>query len=121
MLVLQNTPPATAEFGGLRAEHRVVPLDAAKFDLTFDLTETAAEGIAGTVTYATDLFDRTTAERVADLLARALSAFAARPDVSLSRADLIAPGERTSILGAWSGGRDDGAGSCLHEVVATQA
>ncbi|MFI8304175.1 amino acid adenylation domain-containing protein [Streptomyces sp. NPDC085927] len=119
MLVLQNTPPVTAEFTGLRAEHEVVDLDVAKFDLTLDLTETD-DGITGTLKYAADLFDRATVERVAQLLSRALTVFAADPHTPIGRADLLTPAERDLLLGRRSD-RFAGISRCLHEVVAEQA
>ncbi|MGW0534030.1 amino acid adenylation domain-containing protein [Streptomyces sp. NPDC003032] len=120
MLVLQNTPPCTADFTGLRAEHEVVDLDVAKFDLTLDLAE-SGDGITGTLKYATDLFDRGTAERFARLLARALAVFAAAPHTSIGRAELLTPAERNLLLDQWSGRSDDGISRPLHEVIAEQA
>ncbi|GAA1293377.1 hypothetical protein GCM10009634_46940 [Saccharothrix xinjiangensis] len=119
MLVLQNTPPAAPDFGGLDARHRVVDLDVAKFDLTVDVTETA-DGVAGAVKYATDLFDRATAERFATGLTRLLSAFAADPDTPITAADLLDDAERERVLVTWNGaeGPED---RCAHELIADQA
>uniref|UniRef100_UPI0031D54BDF amino acid adenylation domain-containing protein n=1 Tax=Saccharothrix mutabilis TaxID=33921 RepID=UPI0031D54BDF len=108
MLVLQNTPPATARFAGLDAEHRVVDLDVAKFDLTFDLTETD-DGITGALKYATDLFDRATADRFAATLTRLLTTLAADPGTSITAADPLSAEDRERLLTTWNGapGRSD--------------
>ncbi|MFC6093060.1 non-ribosomal peptide synthase/polyketide synthase [Saccharothrix lopnurensis] len=119
MLVLQNTPPVEAGFPGLRTEHRVVDLDVAKFDLTIDVTETA-DGITGAVKYATDLFDRATAERFATALARLLAAVAADPGTPITAVELLDAEERERLLVTWNGG-PDATPRCAHELVAEQA
>ncbi|GAB2962967.1 amino acid adenylation domain-containing protein [Saccharothrix stipae] len=120
MLVLQNTPPVTADFTGLRAEHRVVDLDVAKFDLTLDLTETD-HGITGTVKYATDLFDRTTAERFATALTRLLTAVATAPDTPITAVDLLDADERERLLSTWNGAPARGDDRPAHVVFAERA
>ncbi len=120
MLVLQNTPPATADFPGLRAEHRVVDLDVAKFDLTFDLTETG-DGLTGVLKYATDLFDRATAERFATALTRLLTAVATAPDTPITAIDLLDADERERLLSTWNGAPARGDHRPAHVVFAEQA
>ncbi|MCE6998605.1 amino acid adenylation domain-containing protein [Saccharothrix sp. S26] len=120
MLVLQNTPPATADFAGLRAEHRVVDLDVAKFDLTLDLTETD-DGLTGALKYATDLFDRATAERFAAALTRLLTAAATAPDTPVTAIDLLADDERERLLSTWNGTPARGDDRPAHVVFAERA
>ncbi|NUS63656.1 MAG: amino acid adenylation domain-containing protein, partial [Saccharothrix sp.] len=120
MLVLQNTPPATADFAGLRAEHRVVDLDVAKFDLTLDLTETG-DGLTGALKYATDLFDRATAERFATALTRLLTAVATTPDAPVTAIDLLGADERERLLSTWNGAPARGDDRPAHVVFAEQA
>ncbi|MFJ6671323.1 amino acid adenylation domain-containing protein [Actinosynnema sp. NPDC091369] len=120
MLVLQNTPPATAEFTGLRAEHRVVDLDVAKFDLTLDLTETD-DGLTGALKYATDLFDRATAERFAAALTRLLTAAAADPDTPITAIELLDADAREQLLTTWNGAPARGDDRPAHVVFAEQA
>jgi non-ribosomal peptide synthetase component F len=122
MLVLQNNAGAVAAFPGLDVEHRVLDLDVAKFDLTLDVTEDARSGgIAGALKYATDLFDRATATRLADGLVRFLDAVSADPDARLGAVDVLAPDERQQMLVEWN----DTATAfpsdvCVHELVAAQ-
>ncbi|WP_394437524.1 amino acid adenylation domain-containing protein [Streptomyces sp. SGAir0957] len=121
MLVLQNTPPASPDLPGVRTEHRVVDLDVAKFDLTFDLAETP-DGVTGTVKYATELYDRTTAERISRLLSRALAVFADHPDATVERAALLTTAEQKELLAAGEGGTGAARSPrTLHHVVAEQA
>ncbi|MFI7388118.1 amino acid adenylation domain-containing protein [Streptomyces sp. NPDC049813] len=121
MLVLQNTPAASPDLPGVRTEHRVVDLDVAKFDLTVDLAETP-DGITGTVKYATELYDRTTAERLTRLLARALTVFADHPDTPVQQAELLTAAEQEELLAAGRGGGGAaGLPRCLHHAVAEQA
>ncbi|ROP35963.1 non-ribosomal peptide synthetase [Saccharothrix texasensis] len=120
MLVLQNTPPVAVDFAGLRAEHRVVDLDVAKFDLTLDLTETG-DGLTGALKYATDLFDRATAERFATALTRLLTAVAAAPDTPITAIDLLAADERERLLSTWNGAPARGDDRPAHVVFAEQA
>ncbi|MGB3438125.1 MAG: amino acid adenylation domain-containing protein [Actinophytocola sp.] len=121
MLVLQNTPPATPDFGDLAAEHHVVDLDVAKFDLTIDLAEQTGGGLAGRLAYATDLFDRATAERFGRGLTRMLTALAADLGTRLGAADLLDDAERTR-LAAWGTGPDlPTVTRRLHDLAATDA
>ncbi|OLF06967.1 hypothetical protein BLA60_29345 [Actinophytocola xinjiangensis] len=118
MLVLQNTPPATPDFG-LAAEHRVVDLDVAKFDLTLDLAEHDGM-LAGRLAYATDLFDRDTALRFAEGLRRVLAAMTDL-DTRLGAADLLDEDER-GRLAAWSVGPELAPVTRrLHDLAATDA
>ncbi|MFE9380895.1 amino acid adenylation domain-containing protein, partial [Streptomyces sp. NPDC006855] len=56
-LQLQNIPTADLALPGADVRHHPVRLNAAKFDLSFTLAE-SVEGLAGSVEFAVDLFDR---------------------------------------------------------------
>ncbi|MFJ6615805.1 amino acid adenylation domain-containing protein [Streptomyces sp. NPDC091289] len=56
-----------------------VPSGTAKFDLTLNAGELPGGGIGGFLEFRTDLFDRSTAQALADRLARLLTAAAERP------------------------------------------
>nr|WP_272918039.1 non-ribosomal peptide synthetase [Actinomadura rayongensis] len=79
---------------------------AAKFDLSFTLQERRTEdggpaGIGGTIGYATDLFDRATAETLAARLTRVLDQVAADPRRRLSRVDVMNDRE-AALLDGWN-------------------
>ncbi|HEU4325265.1 MAG TPA: condensation domain-containing protein, partial [Roseiflexaceae bacterium] len=88
-LVLQNAPMPTLELPGLvlRPWGLEQATATARFDLLIDLTE-QADGIAGVLEYATDLFQSATIERFAGLYRTLLAAVAA--DAGRSRAELHA-------------------------------
>ncbi len=70
--------------------------------------------------YATDVFDRPTAERIASWLGRVLAAVAADADVRIGSIEIMSADERAQVL-AWSGSVGDVAGDCVHERFAAQA
>ncbi|MGB8839988.1 MAG: amino acid adenylation domain-containing protein, partial [Aliidongia sp.] len=65
------------------------------------MTETA-DGLSGTVEYATDLFDRATIQALADRLVRVLEAMAEEPERRVGELDLLSPAERRQILVEWN-------------------
>ncbi|MGP3979458.1 condensation domain-containing protein, partial [Streptomyces sp. 8N114] len=88
---------------GLEVALEQVGTATAKFDLSFNLSElTAAEDgartVHGTVEYATDLFERTTAEALAERYVRVLRQLVTRPDRPLSTLRVLDPDEERSLL-----------------------
>jgi amino acid adenylation domain-containing protein/non-ribosomal peptide synthase protein (TIGR01720 family) len=101
MLVLQNAPAGSLEIQDLCL--RPVSVDAAtsKFDLTLILEE--HEGVlAGTVEYATDLFDAATIDRLAGHFERLLAAALAAPGLSAAELPLLTEAERHQLLRGWN-------------------
>ncbi|GLZ28518.1 hypothetical protein Lesp02_07080 [Lentzea sp. NBRC 105346] len=76
-LALQNTPLDRFTLPGLTTRFEPVSTATARFDLAIQLNE--VDGLSGTIEYATDLFDRPTVERFAELWLRALDTLAADP------------------------------------------
>ncbi|MFG2285699.1 amino acid adenylation domain-containing protein [Streptomyces sp. NPDC048595] len=108
MLALQNTPGAALGLPGLEISGQEIPVDVARFDLTLHLHETYGPdgdqgGIEGVVEYSTDLFDRDTAERLADGFVRLLESVAADPGRRVGDIELLTPEQRAVILGEWGG------------------
>nr|AAZ23077.1 peptide synthetase [Streptomyces fradiae] len=98
---------AAPELDGLTVSGRPLGVTTSKFDLTFALTETRAHdggpaGLRGALEYSTDLFDRGTAERLAERFARVLQAAVAAPGTRLDQIDVLLPGERALLEGEWS-------------------
>ncbi|AYN31632.1 hypothetical protein DUI70_1129 [Streptomyces albus] len=102
MLVLQNTPAAHPSLAGTRVRPEEVRLGAAKFDLTFSLTEHSGPdgfaGMTGAVEYASDLFRAETAEALGARFVQVLAAVAEDPGLRLSAVDVLLPGERHELL-----------------------
>ncbi len=79
MLVLQNAPVESLEIRDLRLRPVGGAGTTAKFDLTLSLEERDG-GLAGTVEYATDLFDAATIDRLIRHFERLLAAAVAAPE-----------------------------------------
>ena len=58
---------------------------------------------AGVVTYATDLFDRATIERLVGWFGRVIEAVVADASVVVGEVSLLDRGERDLVLSGWSG------------------
>ncbi|HEX6199064.1 MAG TPA: condensation domain-containing protein, partial [Thermoanaerobaculia bacterium] len=90
---------------------------AAKFDLSL-YVEAGAGGLRAAVEYRTDLFDRTTAERLLGHYDRLLAAVAEAPGTRLSELPLLTPAERHQVAVAWAEPPGVVAPpACLHELV----
>ncbi|GAA2515988.1 hypothetical protein GCM10010423_04260 [Streptomyces levis] len=126
-LVLQNTPAAGLTLPGVDVTPEPAGSGTSRFDLFFSVTERPAPqtapagsfgGVRATVEYSTDLFDRATVEAMAARWIRLLEAVTADPARPIGHADLLAPDERTRLLGA-SG--DPVAPACLPVLFEAQA
>ena len=102
MFTLQNNAEAGLEFPGLEAEFLDVGTGTAKFDLSWGLVEREGGGLDGGLEFAADLFDRGTAEGLAERLVRVLEVVAADPGVRVSRVEVLGPGERARVLTGWN-------------------
>ncbi|MFD5028670.1 amino acid adenylation domain-containing protein, partial [Streptomyces sp. NPDC058373] len=102
MIVLQNTPRSEFDLPGLRAEAVASARDAAQFDLTFSFAERDGRLLAA-AEYSTDLFDRTTVERMCrhwlTLAAQAVGA----PALPVAQLTMLESAERAALLALSSG------------------
>jgi natural product biosynthesis luciferase-like monooxygenase protein/amino acid adenylation domain-containing protein len=104
MFALQNAPLGELALPGL--ELSPVGLDAgiAKFDLSLVLQKGEA-GFAGTLDYNTDLFDRTTADRMLEQLLVLLAGVVEHPGRRLLELPLLTESERHQVLLEWAASR----------------
>jgi len=102
MLVLQNNAEASFALAGLDVEADQAGTGNAKFDLALAFAERPSGGLDAYLQYATDLFDRGTAESLLAGLVRLLTAVAADPDTFLSRVELLSGEERHRLLVRWN-------------------
>ncbi|MEL5450757.1 amino acid adenylation domain-containing protein [Serratia bockelmannii] len=86
---------------GLQAEAIDAGYAAAKYDMTLDLTEIGEE-IAGSLYYATALFDRETAERYGIYLRQVLQSIALAAPQPVSQLALLPQNERQRLLHGWN-------------------
>ncbi|MGW9432880.1 amino acid adenylation domain-containing protein, partial [Streptomyces decoyicus] len=82
--------------------------DTSKFDLEFGLEEKVtadglAAGMAGTVDFATDLFDRASVHAITARLERLLRAAVADASQPIADLDILSAPERTTLLHTWPG------------------
>ncbi|GGY40484.1 hypothetical protein GCM10010363_21540 [Streptomyces omiyaensis] len=93
---------------GLAVEYVPFRIRSAKFDLVFSFTEhTPADGAPGSLTcrleYATELFDRETAQELGARLRRLVAAVVAAPERPLSQVEVLTGDERRLVLEGFNG------------------
>ncbi len=103
MFVLQNTPPGgeSLSFPSIRLEVVEAEERAAKFDLTLVMME-GPQGYLFEFEYNTDLFDKSTIERMAGHFTTLLQHVVEQPQQSLKRIELIGPEEKQRLLYDWN-------------------
>ena len=104
---------------GLTVTEVPTEIRASKFDLSLYLAE-STDGIVGGFEYATDLFDRSTIERLVNQFSTVLQAVVADPDACLSDVPLLESAERQQLLVAWNDTARAYPDRCLHELFAEQ-
>jgi len=120
-LVLQNAPMGDLAVPGLAISTLGVDSGVAKFDLSLALSE-SPDGFAGVLAYAVDLFDRSTAERLAARFQTLLSGMAAAdPNGPLHDLDVLSETERRQLLVDWSAAEERVSALSLHGLIERQA
>ncbi|MFF7638568.1 non-ribosomal peptide synthase/polyketide synthase, partial [Kitasatospora sp. NPDC008050] len=107
MMSLGNTGAADLTLPGLTVGFAEVGTGAAKFDLDFAFSETFAEdgtpaGLAGSLRYAVDLFDRADAEAIVARLGTVARAVTADPHRPIGEIDVLTAAERRTVLYDWN-------------------
>ncbi|NJP82886.1 AMP-binding protein, partial [Streptomyces sp. AA8] len=107
MLVLQNNSEGRLDLPELTAARETIEAAPAKFDLNFAFTEErdsagAPGGIDGELVFARDLFDRSSAQAMADRLVRLLTGAAADPEATVGSVELLGSDERKTIVSVWN-------------------
>ena len=108
MAFQNNVRPEVAAIDGGSVEQLTVSTRTAKFDLDIQLSEVPSEDpgapmAAGVVTYATDLYDRSTVERLVTWFGWVIEAVVADASVVVGEVSLLDRGERDLVLSGWSG------------------
>ena len=117
MVVLQNV-----DMGSLSANAQAFPLESgiSKFDLTFELTETA-DGLVLRIEYCTALYRRETIERMAEHLATVCAGIAAAPETAVGDLPVYGDEERRFLLTTCNDTRTDyPKDRCIHELFAAR-
>ncbi|MFL5542840.1 MAG: amino acid adenylation domain-containing protein [Longimicrobiaceae bacterium] len=92
---------ASAPADGLVFEPFQILTETAKLDLILNLSETQ-NGLAGSMEYATDLFDRSTVRAMAGELRRVMEAAASSPDTPVGDLPFLDPEEQARHAAAWT-------------------
>ncbi|MFL6193141.1 MAG: amino acid adenylation domain-containing protein, partial [Thermoanaerobaculia bacterium] len=101
VFAFQPPPMQGLALPGLEMELEDLQGLTSKFDLFLSLWE-APDGFAGTLDAAADLFDPGTMDRLARSFQALLEGIVERPDGPMSELPLLAPAERSQILGDWN-------------------
>jgi amino acid adenylation domain-containing protein len=105
MLVFQNTETAQAALPGLAVETQPIDAGVTRFDLQFTVFETPhagprADGMNGSLTFATDVFDASSAQRLAQRYLAVLRTLAADAQTTVAELDTL---ELPELDSAWAG------------------
>ncbi|WP_241338758.1 non-ribosomal peptide synthase/polyketide synthase [Pseudomonas aeruginosa] len=110
-----------ATLGELEVEDLAWDVQTAQFDLTLDTYE-SSNGLLAELTYATDLFDASSAERIAGHWLNLLQSIVARPEARIAELKLLDEAEARADLLQWNPGPQDFTpASCLHRLIERQA
>ncbi|MFD8757292.1 amino acid adenylation domain-containing protein, partial [Kitasatospora sp. NPDC059577] len=127
MLSLQNTAEALVDLPGLHSTTLSTTSPSAKFDLSFEISETfdsadgSPTGLATRITYATDLFDQATIELLGERWIRVLTALTTDPEAPISTVDVLDTEERHRILTTWNDTAQPTTPATLPQLFQTQA
>lgn len=127
MFILQNAP---GKISGPGSNIQVTPVELhegiARFDLTLMMVENstyetgALESISGSLEYNTDLYDRSTIERMIGHLLTLVDDILTAPDLPVSRLKLLTEPEARLLLEAWPGARQTLPAECVIDLFEQQ-
>jgi amino acid adenylation domain-containing protein len=120
MFALQNATRQFSGIPGLRIEPIEMTTTRSPFDLSLFLREREGKYI-GYIEYGTDLFDRSTIERMIGHLQTLLEGIVADPDQPISRLPLLTESERHQLLVEWNDtAADYPKDRCIHDLFEEQ-
>ena len=123
MFVLQNTPRQTLNLSGLTWCPLETQSKTAKFDLTLYITETE-QGFIGTFEYNTDLFKKSTIQRMIGHFQTIIAAILTNSQVQtryISSLPLLTQTEKQQILEEWNNNKTEYPETCgLHQLFEEQ-
>ncbi|QSQ23764.1 non-ribosomal peptide synthase/polyketide synthase [Pyxidicoccus parkwayensis] len=101
MLILHPDPLPGFRVPGLSLRGVELESHSAKYDLTLQLAE-SAEGLVGSLEYATSLYDAATAARMVQHLGVLLDGVLAHPEAPLSELPLLPEAEQRLVVETWN-------------------
>ena len=120
MFVFQNISDPVLRFPGVKSASVEINTGTSKFDLTLSLRE-CEQTLVGFIEYSTDLFERSTIERMIGHLPTLLEGIIADPDQPISTLPLLTDAERQQLLVEWNSTRFNFPQQCcLHALFEVQ-
>ena len=120
MFVFQIPESSGVDLQGLRSQPMDVDAGTSKFDLTLSLAE-REERLTGFIECSTDLFDRSTIERMMGHFQTLLAGIVANPEQPISTVPLLTEAERDQLLVEWNNTQVDYPNdSSVHELFEAQ-
>jgi len=102
-LAFQNNALPEVELAGVRIEPYPASTGTSRFDLFFNIADApAGREWSGFVEYATELFDRSTVEEMAERLVRLLRLVVSDPQRPVGSIDVLGDDERERVLRRWN-------------------
>ncbi|SEH04138.1 amino acid adenylation domain-containing protein, partial [Nonomuraea solani] len=122
MLELHEANEPMSGLPELTAADQPVDYAPAKLELILTFTKRAGDdGLDGELRYATDVFDRVSAEALVDRLIRVLTAVAADPGGPIDEVPVLSSGQRHQILQEWNDTRMALPDSTVPQLIEAQA
>jgi amino acid adenylation domain-containing protein/non-ribosomal peptide synthase protein (TIGR01720 family) len=120
-LVLHNASAAELNLSGLEASPVILETEAAKFDLTLEVTE-VAHGLQCVFEYSTVLFDETTIRRLSGHFENLLVGVCQDPHRQISELPLLTARENEQLLDTWNHtAAEYPRERCVHQLFEEQA
>ncbi|MGS0897686.1 AMP-binding protein, partial [Burkholderia stagnalis] len=101
MLVWQNTARADLDLGDVTLQGLDAAQAPAQFDVTLELGESDA-GIVGSLTFATSLYTRASAERTLRYFTTLLEGMVAHADQPMRQLKMLPEAERRQVMHGWN-------------------
>ena len=120
MLVFQNKTELAGVFPGLTSEVLPLPTRRSNFDLTLWFWETP-DGLAGTLHYSTDLFERPTALRFREHFEVLLAAALERPAGAIGDLVLLGEAQRYQVITGWNDSPPSAHAAPVHRIISARA
>ncbi|MEG4277142.1 amino acid adenylation domain-containing protein [Microcoleus sp. MON1_C1] len=118
---LRNVRTPQIKLPGVTLSNLEIERKTARFDLALDLEE-GLEGINATLEYSQDLFDASTARRIAGHFLTLLESIAANPEQRLSSLPILTKPEQQQLLFEWNNTQSEiPKNQCVHELFEAQA
>lgn len=120
VFILQNTTQPTMTFGDLQGEVMTFDIQNVRMDLELDLREEDGQ-IIGKWIYSSDLFDRSTIERMSRHFTTLLAGIIAAPSTPIATLPLLTEAEQRQILVSWNETAADYPDDrCIHQLFEEQ-